>query len=509
MNTESTASSRRFLAAVVSLVVACSSEDGSRDRSSGVGDGGTVAGVGGDAGRGGSTLGSMSGGASVGGTMFQGGVSSPSGGALVESGGSLGKGGDTQSEGDATNPMGGTVSLGGRSPSEGGNSAEIGGMSSGQGGTSSVGGSISGVGGTGAESGTFGGAQSGGTGGTAGRGDQGGDTSESTGGTTSISSGGTANTAGVSGGAGAAGAGVLVEHPRQVLLCDEGNRRVLLVDLENPSTAVWSTPLDDAAKYGGGLRDLQLIGDDRVAVSVATGYVELDVRTGEVLKEVTQYAGVESLRRLPDGHTILGGNSDGGVTLQELDASDVVVQNRKITFTEHSDLRMLRRTREGTFLIGLRYKLVEVDWDKQTLWEMAIPGGDWVYQGLRLPDSTIAVTSGYGAAILVIDPATQTVRVTIGGKNQPDATEIVPNFYGGFQVLQNGHFVVTNWEGHGGGNGTKGIQLLEYDAEGVLVWSWKQDPNLVSSLHHVIVLDGLDTTRLHDDVDGILSAVVE
>jgi hypothetical protein len=67
--------------------------------------------------------------------------------------------------------------------------------------------------------------------------------------------------------------------------------------------------------------------------------------------------------------------------------------------------------------------------------------------------------------------------------------------------------VVTNWEGHGGGNGSKGVQLLEYDSAGLLVWKWKQEPSLVSSLHDVIVLDGLDTTKLHDDVGGVLAPV--
>jgi hypothetical protein len=85
----------------------------------------------------------------------------------------------------------------------------------------------------------------------------------------------------------------------------------------------------------------------------------------------------------------------------------------------------------------------------------------------------------------------------------------VPSFYAGFQVLPNGNFVVTNWEGHGGGHGVTGRQLLEYDAAGLLVWSWQQDPNLVSSLHGVIVLDGLDTTQLHDDLDGVLTPVTK
>jgi hypothetical protein len=278
------------------------------------------------------------------------------------------------------------------------------------------------------------------------------------------------------------------------------------MDMQNPSAAVWSRAID-AAKYGDSLRDIQLVGGDRVAVSVAKGYVELDIKTGEIKKEVTSFTGVESLRRLPSGNTILGGNSEGGATLQELDSKDVLVPGRKVTFNLQN-LRLFRRTPQGTFLLGVGKDLVEVNWDKQTLWSMTISGGDYVYMGLRV-DKNIAVTSGYGAAIQIIEPTAKKLLTTLGGKSQPDATNITPNFYAGFQVLANGNYVVTNWQGHNGGNGGKGIQLLEYDASGAVVWKWKQDSKLVSSLHHVLVLDGLDTTKLHDDVNGALAPVTQ
>jgi hypothetical protein len=305
-----------------------------------------------------------------------------------------------------------------------------------------------------------------------------------------------------------------VGHPRRVLLVDEGNRRVLLVDLENASSAIWSRQLNDTSKYGDSMRDIQLVGGDRVAVSVAKGYVELDVNTGEVKKEITTFDGVESLRRLPSGNTVLGSNSNGGTTLQELDNQDAPVTGHKVTFTNYSNFRMLRRTPQGTFLIGAGNKLAEVNWDKQALWEMSFTpaaGHDpnYMYQGLILPDKTIAVTSGYSASILIVDSAAKTVKLTIGGKEQPDTATVVPNFYAGYQILPNGHFVVANWEGHGGGNGGTGIQVLEYDPTGLLVWKWKQTASLVSSIHHVIVLDGLDTTKLHDDVNGVLAPVAQ
>jgi hypothetical protein len=365
-------------------------------------------------------------------------------------------------------------------PRGGGSSSSSSGSTSGSSGASSSGGSSSSSGGSSSSSGG---------------------SSSSSGGSSSSSGGGSSSSSGSSGGSGSSSSsGAVVGHPRRVLLSDEGNGRVLLVDLGDTAHAVWATQLDHP-------RDLQLVGGDRVAVSTATGYVELDLARGEIKRQVGGFSGVETLRRLADGHTVLGGNSSGGVTLQELDGADAAVPGRKVTFTTSGQVRIARRTPRGTFLIAAGAKLAEVDWSRQTVWEVDVPDGNSVFEGLRLADGTIAVTSGYGATIVIIDASTKRALRTIGGKAQPDAPTIAPNFYAGFQVLANGHFVVTNWEGHGAGNGGKGVQLLEYDPAGLLVWRWKQDPALVSSLHQVLVLDGLDTTRLHDDAGGVLAPV--
>jgi hypothetical protein len=422
-----------------------------------------------------------------------------------------GSGGQTQVGLGGGSGQGGLTAATGGNPGGTGGNAGQGGQTTAAGGNPGASGGRSGQGGTGTQSQPDAAAGAGGAGG------QGGSTSQPQADASDTAlggaGGGTGGDAGGTSGKDAA-ADASVGHPRRVLLADEGNRRVLLLDLQNPGSAIWSTPLDDLNKYGNSMRDIQLVGGDRVAVSVANGYVELDITTGAIKKEVLTFDSVESLRRLPSGHTILGGNSNGGVTLQELDSQDAPVPGNNMTFTSYSQFRLLRRTPQGTFLIGVANTLAEVGWGKKTIWSMDFtpaPGHDpnYIYQGLRLPDNTIAVTSGYGTALLLIDPTAKKVLTTIGGQGQPDSTTIAPYFYAGYQILPNGHFVVANWEGHGTGNGAKGIQLLEYDPTGLLVWKWKQDPNLVSSIHHVIVLDGLDTTKLHDDVNGVLAPVTQ
>ena len=360
----------------------------------------------------------------------------------VGTGGRSGLGGQTTAAGGVPGGAGGRSGLGGQTTAAGGNPGGTGGR------TTAAGGNPGGIGGQGGVSTET---QPDAAAATGGRGGQGGNTSLSQVDASDTPTGGAGGNPGGDGG-GASGKDVaadanVVGNPRRVLLSDEGNRRILLVDLQNPSSAVWSRQLSDLTKYGDSMRDVQLVGGDRVAVSVAKGYVELDIKTGEIKKEVVNFDGVESLRRLASGNTILGANANGGVTLQELDSQDVLVAGHNVTFTNYSQLRLFRRTAQGTFLIAVGATLAEVNWDKQTLWQMSIPGGDWVFQGLRLPDKTIAVTSGYGATLVVIDQAAKKVLTTIGGKSQPDAATIVPNFYGGFQVLPNGHFIVTNWEG--------------------------------------------------------------
>jgi hypothetical protein len=292
-----------------------------------------------------------------------------------------------------------------------------------------------------------------------------------------------------------------------VILVDEGNTRIHLMDLQNSSASVWT-------KQFTAFRDIQLVGGDRLAVSIAEGYVELDINTGASKKEFKGLSSIETMRRLPNGNTVFGGNSDGGITIQELDSQDKPVAGHKVTFTgtNYGPLRLLRRTPQGTFLIGFGTEdneLAEVNWNKEVVWRMPLPSGKHTYQGLRMADGKLAVSAGYAAAIYIVDPVEKKVLTTLGGKSQPDATTIKPNFYAGFQILKNGNFVVTNWQAHGAGHGNEGIQLLEYDRTGKLVWQWKQTAAVVSSLHGVLVIDGLDTSKLHDDVNGVLGPVTE
>jgi hypothetical protein len=132
-----------------------------------------------------------------------------------------------------------------------------------------------------------------------------------------------------------------------------------------------------------------------------------------------------------------------------------------------------------------------------------VSGGRHTWKAMRLANGNIAVTTGYGASLLIYDSAWKLLQ-TIGGKSQPGAAAIAPWFYADFHVMPNGNYFVVNSQADRTMDDS--VQLLEYDSTGTLVWQQKQ-PAGIHSLEEAIVLDGLDTSKLHVEPEGRLVPV--
>jgi hypothetical protein len=276
---------------------------------------------------------------------------------------------------------------------------------------------------------------------------------------------------------------------------DEGLAHLLYVN-ENAPAKNWLVPVGQPQA-----RDLQLIGGNRLLVGHDTGYTEFDLATGQKVVEVASYHGVTSARRLPNGHTLLAGVNLGGATgavVLEVDAANRVVN--KIDYPG-TYVRLLRQTAKGTFLLMTDTMIREGDGTGAIVWEAKVDGFRHAWKAVRLPDGHTFASAGYGAFLVELDPAGKIVR-KFGGKGEtPEAVKT--NFYATFQLLPNGNVVVANWQGHGPGHGASGVQLLEFDRTGAIVWQWSEAEK-ISSLQGVLVLDGLNTAVLHDERNGIM-----
>ena len=284
---------------------------------------------------------------------------------------------------------------------------------------------------------------------------------------------------------------------RKLILRDEGLSQLSYVDLADAKNN-WYL----AVPAG---RDLQLVGNGRVLIGTGTGFEERDIATGKKVFELTSYTGTVSARRLRNGNTLLTGldwQEKKGITLVELDANGT--QKRLVSFPEFDYVRLVRETVSGTYLITAGTSVFEADANGKILWRAKITGVEKpnAWQAMRLANGQTIVSSGYAKNFQVFSKD-GALEKTITGPG-----EVKPNFYAGFQVLPNGNYVVTNWQGHGPKFGASGVQLLEYTSEGKLVWQWKQDAEKFSSLQGVIVLNGLDLNKLHvENSKGVLEPV--
>ncbi|MDP9036933.1 MAG: hypothetical protein M3O50_19210 [Myxococcota bacterium] len=285
---------------------------------------------------------------------------------------------------------------------------------------------------------------------------------------------------------------------RKLLLHDEGLFHLTYVDLGSAAPLQWSVTVPDG-------NDMQLVGAGRVMMGTANGYEEHDVATGSKVAELTSFPGTLSAHRLRTRNTLLAGvNWQGaqGIVLVEVSSAGVV--QRKIVYPGFTYVRLVRETPQGTFLVTSNHTIFEGQADGTILWQTVLASTPPVtnmnaWKALRLASGETVVSTGYAANFQILG-TDHKVRQTITGP-----ATVAPYFFGNFEVLPSGNFLVANWEGHGAGSGNKGHQLLEFDPQGTLVWSWKQDPLYVSSIQDVIVLDGLDLSRLYvEDTTGML-----
>lgn len=286
-------------------------------------------------------------------------------------------------------------------------------------------------------------------------------------------------------------------NKRRLLLRDEGLSQLSYVDLDD-SASNWHMPVPAG-------RDMQLVGSGRVLIGTGNGYEEREIKTGNKVYELTSFPGTVSARRLRNGNTLLAGvNWQGkqGIVLVEVDKSNSIA--RLIAYPGFNYVRLIRETVKGTLLITADEVVFEGDTNGKIVWQATVTGlpKPHAWQALRLGNGQTIVSTGYAKNFQIFTAEGKLVDSISG------PAEVNPNFYAGFQILANGNYVVTNWQGHGPSFGASGTQVLEYTPEGKLVWSWKQDATKFSSLQGIIVLDGLDISMLHtEDANGRLAAV--
>ncbi|HVY32168.1 MAG TPA: hypothetical protein VHB79_36780 [Polyangiaceae bacterium] len=300
---------------------------------------------------------------------------------------------------------------------------------------------------------------------------------------------------GENGGSGGAGNGE-DRAQRKLLLRDEGNSAIHYVDLAD-SSKNWHQTVPVG-------KDLQLIGGKHFLIGTENGYQERNLSDGTLVKDVNTFAGTLDAHRLHNGNTLLTGvDFHGGKGIVLLEVTPQGTAGRQIEFPG-TYVRLARESGPDRFLITSNTHVFEGDAQGKVLWDATIVGGPadpHAWEALRIASGDVLVAAGYAAGLEIFGPDQKLKQTITGG----DGVE--PYFFSDVQIMPGGTYVVANWEGHGTGNGAKGLQVVEYDTSGKLVWSWKQDASFVSSLQGVIVLSGVDQDKL--EVESPTTGVLE
>jgi hypothetical protein len=278
--------------------------------------------------------------------------------------------------------------------------------------------------------------------------------------------------------------------PRELILYDDSNGRILYINNANPA-ANWTT-------NSGMGRDLQLVGGGRVMLGKFDGWDEYQLSDGtQVGAGQHGFPGTLDSYRLTNGNTMLASLTGGNIVLTMVDPSGQM--QGQITYPGFSFVGMVRPTAAGTYLVGADTVVFEGNDQGAIVWSVNPAGASHAWKALRLANGNTVISTGYGASLEIYDDAKNLLQ-TIGGPNQPNASQIAPWFYADFHVMPDGSYFVVNSQADRSMNSS--VQLLEYGTAGTLVWQQMQPPN-VRTFEEGIVLDGLDTSKLNVEPEGM------
>ena len=253
--------------------------------------------------------------------------------------------------------------------------------------------------------------------------------------------------------------------------------------------------------------DLQLVGGNRLLCNRSSGYDVYDLATREKVDSFHSAAlkDVRSVRRMADGRTFLG--TQGGM-VYELDAQkNVTASNAMPKAAKY--VRLMRFTPKGTLLLAAEDGAYEVSLAKgleaeaRLVRKFALPRPRNSFMALFAPDGNLLVAGGYSKGLYTFDAEGKLVKDTV--LQQPEGLNNY--FYAGFQILKNGHVVMSNWTGHSEKDFKPGWKLAELDKSHNVVWTWNEA--FGGTVNQVIVLDDLDARMLNDDVSGVLGSVAQ
>lgn len=253
----------------------------------------------------------------------------------------------------------------------------------------------------------------------------------------------------------------------------EGHRFACLDNHDNAGTGAINLVAADGAitwthPVRGG-RDLWVLPNGNILTNSTKEVLEITPDHKTVFTYTAQEE-IHSCQRLPDGNTLVA--IGGPARLVEVRPDGTVAHTIPLTTTAksaHDQMRMARRTPDGTYLVSHNSDRVVREYDRtgKVLHEWKVPVQ--VHAVVQLKDKGLLISGNNGPDK---EPATIEYDATgkevwrVGAKDLPGITF---KWMSGIQRLPNGNTVICQWLGHKQ-MGT-GPQLVEVTRDKQVVWT--------------------------------------
>lgn len=267
-----------------------------------------------------------------------------------------------------------------------------------------------------------------------------------------------------------AGCALTAKAQEKILLTGSANRAIMLVDKKSGAIE-WEYPLE---AYSAGIEcnSVEITPQGNILLSYKKGARLID-RDHKVLWDYAVPKGNElhSVCQLKKGYLVaVNGNP---LRIIELDAKgkcrkEILVKENICNDNAHAQCRQIRKARNGNFLVPVLGKsiLYEINKKGETVRKYNLKGCAFSVTETR--DGKLVLPLGDSHAIQVLDRKSGKELAYIGQHDLPGCKLL---FVGQVMQLENGHWMVANWSGHG--TEKEQPQLIEFDMDGKVYWTLK------------------------------------
>jgi hypothetical protein len=242
---------------------------------------------------------------------------------------------------------------------------------------------------------------------------------------------------------------------------DYSQGKVFIVDESNQ--IVWEYP----AKH---CNDIWVLDNGNLLFNDGNSVKEVN-RDKQIIWEYTSKSDIYACQRLSDGNTLVGECTAG--RLLEINPEGKIVKSVQLLKNEKEAssgyMRNARKLENGNYLLAHYHqdKVSEYDKKGEIAWEAEVKGGP--HSVARLPDgNTLVACTDHNGDPGMIELNRQKEIVWQVGKEELPGISL--KFVAGFQRLDNGNTVLTNWLGHN--HLGESAHVVEITRDKKVVWKY-------------------------------------